>query len=342
MAVYTTLDEVALRALVSVYDDQAELVRADGVAAGSINTTYRLETDRGAWFLRINEGKSTDDVFAERAVLRALGGAALGGVVVPAIVPTRIGGSFYLLEMRAGRPVWATVFAELPGRDLAPFEIGAGHAVQIGAFLARAHLALRCVRLRRPNPYGLPVVARFVDELLQSPVTAELGARLAAELAVLRRGRRLLPRGVVHGDLFPNNTKWLREQLVAVFDWEMAGTDHLALDLGIALCAWCWRQAERAFDATLCRALVQGYREVRPLAPSERRGLYLETQLAALRFTASRARDFELPRPEREHATRDRLDYRDFLARLEALQAMRRRGFAALIGLAQGSHREAT
>lgn len=334
MAVYTVLNDGALRALVSVYDDEAELVRAEGVLAGSINTTYRLETDRGAWFLRINEGKSTDDVFAERAVLRALAGAPLGGVVVPTIMKTRIGGSFFMVEERAGRPLWATMFAELPGRDLGVFEIGPGHVAQIGRFLARAHRALRGVRLERPNPYGLPTVARFVAELARSSPTAALADRLGRDLAAIARGRRPLPRGVIHGDLFPNNTKWQRDQLAAVFDWEMAGSDHLMLDLAIAVCAWCWRATERAFDPALCRALVQGYREVRPLSPSERRGLYRECMLAALRFTASRARDFELPRPERAGAARDRLDYRDFLARLDALHGFGRRGFAALVGLA--------
>ena len=335
MAVYTTLDELALRAMLSVYDDEAELVRAEGVLAGSINTTYRIETDRGACFLRINEGKSTADVLAERDVLRALAGAPLGGVAIPEIKKTRVGGSFYLLEHRGGQPLWATIFAELPGRDLAIFEVDAGHTRQIGRFLARAHLALRGLRLWRPNPFGLPTVGRFVEELERHVETSALAARLRVALEDLRARRRLLPKGVIHGDLFPNNTKWQRTELLAVFDWEMAGTDHLALDLGIALCAWCWRPTAHAFERELCRALVQGYQGVRPLAPSERRGLYTETMLAALRFTASRARAFEIPRPDRAGASRDRLDYRDFLARLEALQAMGRRGFAALTGLSR-------
>ena len=335
MAVYTTLDDGALRAMLSVYDDQAELVRAEGVLAGSINTTYRIQTDRGACFLRINEGKSTADVLAERDVLRALAQAPLGGVAIPEIKKTRVGGSFYLLAHRGGQPLWATVFAELPGRDLATFEVAAEHTRQIGRFLARAHRALRGLRLWRPNPFGAGAVGRFIEELERAPETAELAARLRVVLASLRARRRLLPRGVIHGDLFPNNTKWHRGELLAVFDWEMAGTDHLALDLGIALCAWCWRPTVRAFERELCRALLLGYQEVRPLVASERRGLYTETMLAALRFTASRARDFEIPRPDHAGAARDRLDYRDFLARLEALQTMGRRGFAGLTGLSR-------
>lgn len=336
MAVYTTLDEGFLRAMVSVYDDDAELVRAEGVLAGSINTTYRVETDRGVWFVRVNEGKTTDDVFAERDVLRALADAPLGGVAVPAIMSTRIGGTFYLVEHRGDAPVWATVFAELPGRDVAVFEIDAGHVEQVGRFLARAHRALRKVPLRRPNPFGLPVVGRWLEEIERHDVTRPLAGRLHASLRRIVDQRRLLPRGVIHGDLFPNNTKWKKSELCAVFDWEMAGSDHLALDLGIAVCAWCWRPTTKELDRELCRALVQGYQSVRPLAASERSGLWSETCLAALRFTASRVRDFELPRPGRDGAARDRLDYRDFLARLDALEAMGRRGFAALVGLARG------
>jgi homoserine kinase type II len=322
MAVYTPLDEGFLRAMWSVYDDQAELVRAEGVLAGSINTTYRLETDRGTWFVRVNEGKSTDDVIAERDVLRALATAPLGGVLVPEIAPTRIGGSFYLVETRAGRPVWATVFRELPGRDIGVFEISPAHTVQIGRFLARAHRSLAGLRLRRPNPYGIDIVARWIDEIERVPDLAALAARLRGAHAQVQAARRLIPRGVIHGD-----------ELRAVFDWEMAGSDHLALDLAITLCAWCWRPTTRVFERELCRGLLQGYQEIRPLAPSERRGLFVEARLAALRFTASRVRDFEVPRPGREDAARDRLDYRDFLARLEALEQMGRRGFAALVGL---------
>ena len=158
VAVYTHLDETALRALWSVYDDEHELVRAVGIPHGSINTTYRLETEAGAFFLRINENKATDDVFFERDLLDKLALAHLGAVT-PTIKKNRVGGSFYLVEERAHRPVWAAVFPELPGRDLGVFEVEPAHTAQVGAFLARAHQALRGAG-SRPNPYGLPVVVR--------------------------------------------------------------------------------------------------------------------------------------------------------------------------------------
>ncbi|HEY4223297.1 MAG TPA: homoserine kinase, partial [Myxococcota bacterium] len=129
-----------------------------------------------------------------------------------------------------------------------------------------------------------------------------------------------------------DNTKWEAKTLVAAFDWEMAGRDHLVLDIAVCVHAWCWRSDERAYDADRCQALVAGYQSVRPLSPTEKRGLFVEAVFAAVRFTASRVRDFEVPRagaPERSY-----LDYRDFAARLDAIEALGPKPFRRLVGIA--------
>lgn len=332
VAVYTPLDTIALQALWSVYDDVAELKKAEGIAQGSINTTYRLETEAGVFYLRINEHKTTHEVFYEAKLLDRLQAARLD-VVTPEVRRNRVGGRFYEVERRGGHPIWAAVFPLLPGRDLGVFEVTPTHTAQVGTFLAQAHRALRSFRGRRANPFGLATVQRWLDELRGFAETREVAQRLAGVLARVQATRRLLPRGVVHGDLFVDNTKWRETRLVAVFDWEMAGRDHLALDVAITVLAWCWRRERNEFDAPCARALLAGYQGVRKLAASERRGLFTEALLAAVRFTASRMRDFEVHKPGREHAARAFLDYRDFLARLDALLALGPRGFAQMMGL---------
>ncbi len=342
MAVYTHLDEGALRALWSVYDDDAELVRADGIPHGSINTTYRLSTEAGVYYLRINEEKTTGEVLYERDLLDVLHAARLEGVVTPVIRRTRIGGSFFLVARRPSGPVWAAIFPELPGRDLGVFEVTAAHTAQLGAFLARAHRALRGFHGGRRNPYGVPVVDRWLADLdrLALPELAAVTGRLAGALETVRRRRRLLPHGVVHGDLFVDNTKWHQGRLAAVFDWEMAGRDHLALDLAVCLHAWCWRPTEGDFDVDSARALVDAYQSVRRLRDSERRGFFVEVLFAAVRFTASRVRDFEVPAGAGGRAKnvgdaeRTVLDYRDFLRRLDALESMGESRLRKMVGLA--------
>ena len=54
------------------------------IAVGTINTNLRVETDAGLLFLRINEGKSEDDVRREAAIVAH---AAARGVPTP--VPAR-------------------------------------------------------------------------------------------------------------------------------------------------------------------------------------------------------------------------------------------------------------
>jgi homoserine kinase type II len=159
------------------------------------------------------------------------------------------------------------------------------------------------------------------------PLGRAHATRLAPHLEAIRKLRRPLPRGVVHGDLFVDNTKWRRGDLIAAFDWEMAGRDHLMLDLGVCLNAWCWMRdgGSGGFVEDRCRALVDGYQSVRPLSQTERRGLFVETLFAALRFTMSRIRDFELD-PARG-GERVYLDYRDFEARLETWRALGARAF---------------
>jgi homoserine kinase type II len=349
VAVYTRLDEADLKHMLSIYP-VGELEEFEGVAAGSVNTMYRLKTSEGGYYLRVNENKSFGELVYEKNLLLHLGAkrGRLGGVKAPVLVENVIGGTFFPLKGR-----WACLFEELPGRELAVFELLPSHTEQIGAFLARAHRALRSFRGGRKNPFGAPVLGRWFEDMERRLPDEALKARLRQSLVRAVSMRRPLPRGVVHGDLFMNNTKWRRGELDAVFDWEMAGRDHLALDLAICLHAWCWRREQRSFDPPLCRALFAGYQSVRPLVPSERRGLFAEACLGALRFTFSRIRDFqltgappldalrlELAAPDKaqkllaEETTRDFLDYREYLERLDAVEALGPKGLAALCALA--------
>ena len=332
VAVYTRLDETFVREMLAVYD-VGDVVAMEGVAAGSINTMYEVRTTAGTVFLRVNEGKLFADVVHEKDLLLHLDAAAnaLGGVRTPRMARNAAGGWFFPVQGRQ-----ACVFEKLAGRELGVFELAPDHVRQVGAFLARAHRATATFAGRRANPYRLPVVARWIERLVDDPGADEVAPLLARALRRVRGLRRRgLPRGLVHGDLFVDNAKWRDGTLVAVFDWEMAGRDHLALDVGVALNAWCWRrdgQGGGAFDGALCAALVEGYRSVRPLRPVEIRGLYAEACFAALRFTTSRVRDFHLP-AARARGDRLFLDWRDFAARLEALFAMGPRGFRSLVRL---------
>ena len=336
MAVYTELSDAIIAQMIGITDDVGAFARAEGVAAGSINTVYKVTTttDR-VFYLRLSEGQALHDLAYERDLLRFLQSHAgrLGGVGVPHLRENTIGGVFFTVA----EGQWAMLFDELKGRELAPFELEPSHVEQVGAFLGRTHRVLRRYGGRQ-NPYGQSAMASWIREIERSDVDGALKTALRERFDTLaaQRTRRRLPRAIVHGDLFVNNTKWQRGALRAVFDWEMAGVDRRAFDVGVALNAWGWRRATagtvEGFDPALCRALLAGYRRHVHLTRAELTfGLYLEARFAAVRFWASRVRDFELS-PD-DGAERNYLDYREYVRRLDALDAMGPRGFRDLTDL---------
>ena len=56
MAVYTVLDKNEIAEIVDDYN-LVKLVSSTGIPAGSVNTSYLLETARGKYLLRIDEVK---------------------------------------------------------------------------------------------------------------------------------------------------------------------------------------------------------------------------------------------------------------------------------------------
>ena len=360
MAVYTELSDDFIRYMLAIYTDAGDLKSAHGISAGSTNTSYRLETSEGQFFLRVNENKFFSDLVYEKNLLLHLAAQKSrgSGVHFPEMLKNAAGGYFFPVERSAAaKPLkYACIFRGLQGRELAPFEMVPAQLHQLGRVLATLHLGLRGFRGGRSNPYG---AARMQAWLSGMPRTRDpqVSGRLREALDEVLRHRRALPRGVIHGDLFANNTKWHRGELHAIFDWEMAGRDHLLLDLAIALNAWCWQRSRTGagtFDDVRLQALVQGYISVRPLTATETRSLHWECRLAALRFAISRYRDFgEAPAalgdvvsisPENEPASealpetmaeshRDFLDYGEYWERHEVWRTLGRKGTIELLGL---------
>jgi len=318
MAVYTSLDDAQLRTLLAIYPGCGDVQAVEGVAAGSINSIFRVTTSTGVFYVRVSEGQTLLELGKERDLLSHLHRHvhATSGVRAPHMRRNAARGTFFTVADHQ----WACVFDELQGRELGVFELTPDHLAQLGRYLAQVHHVLRRARLRRKNPYGVPRMLQWMERIgrdLPAPLPIDVDRVLQPVLRARRR--RLLPRGVIHGDLFINNTKWQKNQLSAVFDWEMAGTDHLLLDVAIVLCAWCWvrpqGETEGSFRDDLVRALLDAYQQVRPFSAQEKRSFANELRLATLRFTVSRIHDFELPREgdvERVH-----LPYEDFWARTQ-------------------------
>jgi len=311
---FTRLGDAELGALAAAFSLGA--VRAwRPIAAGTINSNFAVDTDRGAWFVRVNEGKSEADVAWEAQLVAAL---AAGGVVTPPPVAARDGRPYARL---GGTAKWVSVFPWRPGRHLGADEITPEVAGEFGAALARLHaigLDLPAAWRRRSIYDHDHLVARFTgfaggfagstDPELARAI-AVLGEELAAAAAA-RAVRERAGHGIIHGDLFRDNVLWDAGRLVAILDFEQASGGSFAYDLAVCINDWCWTGVVRL---DLAAALLAGYERVRSLTPGDREALVIEVRAAAARFTITRITDVYLAKVDNPDK-----DFRAFLARCDA------------------------
>jgi homoserine kinase type II len=270
-----------------------------GIPAGIENTNYFLTTRRGAWVLTLFERLDASQLPFYLHLMKHL---AQRGIPVPEPQADEAGA---LLHRLAGKP--AAVVTRLDGAHaLAP---DLTQCAQVGAMLARMHLAGLDFPRVQPNLRGLPwwqatapQVLPFLGAAQRALLEQELAfqAQLAASPA-----HAALPRGPIHADLFRDNVMFVGARLSGFFDFYFAGVDAWLYDLATCLNDWAIDEASGRLDEARALAFVQAYSAVRELGGDEQRLLPAMMRAAALRFWISRLWDWHLPRDARLLAPKD-------------------------------------
>ena len=289
MAVFTPVTEEQAALLMSQLG-LGELTDLRGIEGGIENTNYFATTDLGEYVLTLFERLNHEQLPFYLFLMKHL---AEKGIPVPNPAANRDGD---ILHTLCDKP--AAVVNRLIGKSqLTP---DATHCAEVGAMLARMHLAGEDYNRSQPNLRGLawwndtvPVVLPFLDEGQASLLQSELAYQnhIAQGAAY-----QALPKGPVHADLFRDNVMFEGEKLTGFFDFYFAGHDTWLFDLSVCMNDWCidLNSGEHAPDRAL--AMLNAYQEVRPLRPAERQLLPAMLRAGALRFWISRLWDFYLPR----------------------------------------------
>ena len=284
MAVYTEVTSDQLERFLAGYA-LGGLMSCKGIAEGVENSNFLLHAETGFFILTLYEKRvAAGDLPFFLGLMEHL---AARGINCPQPVKSRSGTS---LGELAGRP--AAIVTFLDGVWIK--QPAASHCAQLGEALAGLHRAGQDFAMRRPN--ALSVASWPALFIAAGPrtdtVSPGLAAETLAELATLEAQWPVgLPEGVIHADLFPDNVFFLQDRLSGLIDFYFACTDALAYDLAVCLNAWCF-DAAGSFDIGRGRALLDGYRAVRPLSAAEVEALPILARGAALRFMLTRLVDW--------------------------------------------------
>lgn len=284
MAVYTEIDDEELAGFVAQYDI-GTATGLKGIAEGVENTNYLLQTDRGSYILTIYEKRvDPDDLPFFLGLLDHLSNK---GVPCP---PTIHGRDGKALRHVAGKLAAVQTFL----RGIWPKRPQAAHCGEVGAALARMHLAGLDYPASRPNELSVDGWAELVaaTAVRADEVAKGLAGEIATEYEYLSANwPRDLPTGVIHADLFPDNVFFMGDKLTGLIDFYFACTDALAYDLAICLNAWCFERGGE-FNITKAQRLISAYREVREVSAAELAALPLLARGSALRFLLTRLYDW--------------------------------------------------
>lgn len=289
MAVYTVLNQAEIQAFLADYS-LGSLEAINPVADGIENTNYFLTTNQaqgGAEFLlTLYEHQLAAELDIYLDWLDELDRHQLP---VAKAVPDKAGRRVQLLKNKP-----AVIFPKLPG--VHPNFITPGHCASIGEVLAHLHELSLASDIQQQGPRNLNWFLALIENLKPRMTMAD---KHLMKKALESQGRAFhtdLPKGMVHGDLFPDNTLFEGSNLTGLVDFFSGGTAPLVYDLAVSINAWCSNEA-----GALCQRRFQSFVDayIGRRSPTARELQSLQDALifAASRFWLSRLAD-QTPRSD--------------------------------------------
>lgn len=279
------------------------LISFEGIIEGVENTNYRLHTSDGIFILTIYEGRTSiiDLPFFHDFTEH------LWNHDIPCPKPIRTRNKTTIHTI-ASKP--AAIISFLKGNSTA--NITARHCRQLGCMMAKMHHAAASFPLEHARDNDLSLSAWDKSIKLLAPQSEDfqkgLSSYLTEQLDFLHQNwQGGGVSGIIHGDLFPDNVFFEKDNLIGVIDFYFSCVDYLGYDLAIALNAWCFDE-NHAYDEKRAKALFEGYESVRPLTDDECRLFHLWARGSALRFLLTRLEDWT-PSSSSHYIAKDPLDY---------------------------------
>ncbi|MCX8502764.1 MAG: homoserine kinase [Beijerinckiaceae bacterium] len=301
MAVYTEVPDDDLARFIAGYDIGGVLA-LKGIAEGVENSNFLLHTEAGYFILTLYEKRvKAEDLPFFIDLMEHL---SKRGINCPQPVRNRAGEALGTL---AGRPAAIVTFLEGVGVNNATVQ----HCAAVGGALAKLHLAGADFNGKRINAltvHGWRPLYEAARERADTVTPGLEGATREALTELEQHWPKNLPSGVIHADLFPDNVFFLKSELSGLIDFYFACTDFYAYDLAIGLNAWCFEK-DGSFNITKGRAMIAGYRAIRPLNADEIEALPILCRGAALRFMLTRLVDWLNVPPGALVKPKDPLEY---------------------------------
>lgn len=258
-----------LHSLLAQYD-LGKIHSLERLTKGYANENYKVDTDRDAYVLRLYKHLDKTGVIDVLKVIKHLQKSNF-----PVVCPLPNKAGQIINPTPLGQVVvFPFVFGEEP-------DVKTKHAAEMARGIAQLSL-LEIEGLEKENPLDIESCDEVLSEIDTAPFQfPELFKSFRYYVNQLRPKLKInLPSGIVHGDIFPDNTIFENGRLKAVIDWEMVSVSPFLFEIGMTINGFCFR--DNQFDPELFHAFLKSYQEVRSLTEKEMELLPFYIQWAAV------------------------------------------------------------
>jgi len=240
-----------------------KLIDCQPIVGGNANSSFLLTIEANRFILTICE----QPLETIKTLVRLLQYLAEGAFLTNTVVSTTENS----ILTHHDKPYYLKTY--LSGE--APQQLTESMLFQVGRAMGELH-KIRCPTwLPNTFEYGEHLFDNFIEDN-NGDFSEWLASTGTKFLPTIRQEN--LPTGLIHGDIFCDNTIFENEKLVAIIDFETACNHPFVFDIGMALTGTCMHGRE--IHKQKAQALLAGYLEER---------LLLDQELSAIRHYAAYA-----------------------------------------------------
>lgn len=261
MGDYTKLKLEEAQAIADLYD-LGKLTQLSPLSLGISNSNYRLEVGDLRFLLKVSNDKGKKELQQEMELLLYLSERRFPYSLVP--FKTKKNEVVYTLEDKFG-----VLFPFLDGIPPGPSDIA---CEEIGRGLATLHSlehtkGMENIREHEVVGFGAKEVFEFTKSS-SCPCDFKDLFNLMFPHQLTWFMENAWEEGIIHGDLYSDNTLFKNEKLQALLDFEQGGHGEYILDLGISISGTCLEKGR--LNPPLIKSFLKGYEDIRTLPKEEK------------------------------------------------------------------------
>ncbi len=286
MAVYTKISKKEISNINKKFNVE-DIINFKGIKQGIENTNYLLKSKNNKFILTIFEKRvSQKDIPFFMKLMDKLNDLKIN---CPKPLKNKSGN--YLIRIKNKT---ACIVSFLDGKDKKKLNIK--NCFDIGKIIAQMHLSSKKIKLYRKNSMGIKNLNPLFNSIkFKSKKFINIEKFLHNNFKdIKKKWPKILPSGIIHGDLFIDNIFFKNNKLSGIIDFYFAANDYFMYEIAICVNALCFDKKNSKFliNKNKVKNLIKGYESIRKISIKEKNSLNILCRGAAMRYFLTRLYDY--------------------------------------------------